>query len=385
MMWIGHFAVDFMIGIWPIYKTMMQMDLAVVGIITAIGVCLGEGMQLLFGALSDSGHRRVVLLGGLMTTLAAVLYPYASTILYLFPLFVLTCIGSGAFHPAASSVVNGLTKKRRGLYVTIFASGGMVGMAASQLIFSQTYNLFSGHTAILAIPTVLLVISLGFSSKFSSPVKPKSDGRPAFNFHAIREFFRRRELVMLYILQVANQSVFWALVFLLPDVLTTRGASTWIAFGGGHFALIMGCASMMVPGGYFADKYSPRHVLFVSTIVGVAGFYTFLFCPGMSELLMIGLLFVLGAALGVCNPVSVALGNHLMPDSPGVVSAALMGLVWVVAEGLGPGGSGILSKFFVDDAPAKALMILGTLFAVALYVIPKLPSAETEASVVIPN
>lgn len=374
--WLCHFAVDFMIGIWPIYKTMMQMDLALVGIITAVGVCLGEGMQLLFGALSDSGHRRIVLLGGILATLAAVLYPYATTLSYIFPLFALTCIGSGAFHPAACSLVTSLSSKRRALYATIFTSGGMAGMATSQLIFTHTHQFFSGHTFILAFPTLCLLFYIGFRATLSAPEQENNHRPPAFNLNAVREFFHKRELVYLYIIQVANQSVFWALVFLLPDVFKSRETSSWVASGGGHLIFIAGCASMMIPGGYFADKYSPKSVLFVATFTGVMWFYALLFSPDLSEQMLLTLLFFLGASLGVSNPVTVAFGNSLMPNNPGVVSAVLMGLVWVVAEGVGPGGAGVLSTYFTDDAPAKALMVVGVLYFAALYVIPKLPATS---------
>lgn len=383
LLWLGHFVVDFMIGIWPVYKTMMGLDLALVGGATVLGVLIGEGMQLFFGAMSDSGYRRLILLGGLLLPISALFYPYPPSFIYVFLLFLFTCIGSGAFHPSAVSVVTGLSKKRRGLFMTIFASGGMMGMACSQIIFSSTYSYFSGNTAILMIPPLALFLIVFLSGFMAQEKQSQASERRSMNFHAIRSFFHNRDLVNLYFLQVANQSIFWGLVFLLPDHFTSRGAPEWMALGGGHFSLIMGCASMMIPGGYFADKYSHKNVLFLSTIVALTTFYLFLFIPGLSSLATIVILFVLGASLGICNPVSVAFGNSLMPENPGVVSATLMGLVWVVAEGLGPGGAGFMTKLFSYDAPAKTLAILGFFFLVAIYIIPKLPKvSEVEEELV---
>ena len=50
-----------------------------------------------------------------------------------------------------------------------------------------------------------------------------------------------------------------------------------------------------------------------------------------------------------------------------------MGLVWCVAEGLGQGGGGLLTKLFEEDAPAKALSIVGITFFFGLATAFKLP------------
>lgn len=53
-----------------------------------------------------------------------------------------------------------------------------------------------------------------------------------------------------------------------------------------------------------------------------------------------------------------------------------MGLVWAVAEFLGPGGGGLLTKLFSDDAAANALSIIGLLFITGLGLAASLPQEE---------
>jgi MFS transporter, FSR family, fosmidomycin resistance protein len=374
-MWLGHFIIDFMIGIWPVYKSMTQLDLAKAGMIVAVGAFLGEGSQIIFGTLSDKGYRKaLIVLGGVAAT-SSVFMAYFSSYAMLFVLYLLTCLGSGAFHPAGASLVNSLIPERRGLLMTLFASGGSIGLASSQLIFTHTYQAFEGQTWMLGLPTILLVLFALFYpfSQFDQPPGAVREKRSLKDF---KTFFQRQDLRHLYLAQLANQTLMWGTIFILPDVLRSLGHGTWVCFGGGHSCLILGCALMMVPAGYLADKYSARLVMLITTCVSFVSFYLILFMGGMSMWLVLLLLFILGASIGVVNPVGVALGNRLVPDKPGAVSAFLMGMVWCVSEALGPGGVGLMTHLFDDHAPVKALAILGSFFLLGLYMTWRLPKTE---------
>lgn len=368
---MGHFLTDVMLGIWPVFKTLMGLDLAIAGLIAAICPFIGEGMQIVFGSLGDKGYRKILFLLGVAATTASSFFPYTANYFFYFLLYLITCLGSGAFHPSGVAIASSLTQKRRALFVTIFASGGYLGFAISQLIFSEIYFRFGGDTGWMAVPSfilVLLVSYVGFHGKGTILAKP---GR-RYGFSAFKRLFRSKELVNLYFMQICNQSVYWGLIFLLPDILTGRGYDTWITYGGGHLFLILGAALSIIPGGYLADKYSPRLVLLTSTLIGAMLLYLFLFIPLSAPLTLFALLLI-GAFLGISNPVAVALGNHILPSRPGLVSAFLMGLVWCIAEGIGPGGGGLMTKFFVVNAPSKSLAILGVLLFTGLYFTRKLP------------
>nr|MBA2728798.1 hypothetical protein [Parachlamydiaceae bacterium] len=56
-LWVGHFSVDFMLGIWSVYKTIAGLDLALCGLIVGLCAFIGEGLQAYFGTLSDRGYR----------------------------------------------------------------------------------------------------------------------------------------------------------------------------------------------------------------------------------------------------------------------------------------------------------------------------------------
>lgn len=373
LLWIAHYLVDFMIGIWPVYKTMAFLDLAIAGMISAFAAFSGEGLQVFFGPLSDRGYQKSLIIVGLILTCFSVLLSYTTSYLFLLMLFLMTSVGSGAFHPAAASLAGSLTNKHKSLFITIFASGGSLGLATGQRIFSQGYDFLEGNTIWLAVPSLILIVFL-LLYRIVGETDFRATNKKA-DFKTLMSFFYHRDLRLLYISQVCNQALFWGLIFLLPDILFSRGYDTWIALGSGHFFFVIGGALMMVPSGYLADKYSPKKVILIATLAAMMLFYVFLFVPDFPVAILLGIIFLLGASMGLVNPLIIASGNRLKPDHPGIVSAFLMGLAWCVAEGIGQGGGGLLTKLFEDDAPAKALSILGMLFLVGSLSISRIQSS----------
>lgn len=377
--WLGHFSVDVMIGIWPVYKSLVQLDLTKAGLIVAAGAFIGEGSQLIFGTLSDKGYRKVVIMIGLLAALSSVFLAYSTDYFILFGLYLVTCLGSGAFHPAAAGLVGGLNSNRKALLMTFFASGGSLGLAFSQIIFMGVYEVSAGHTFIMAFPVLVLIFLLFFLRLPQANVK--TTHQP--HFSDFISFFKRPELCYLYFSQVANQALLWGTIFVLPDVLRSLGHFDWVCYGGGHMCLILGGALMMLPSGYLADRYSARSVLLYSGLIACLAFYFILLFGGISMTVILTALFILGSSLAIANPVAVSLGNRLVPNQPSTISAFLMGLVWCVSEAIGPGGIGIMNYLFNDDdyAPVKALAALGTLFLVNIYATIQLPKIEQDRQV----
>lgn len=378
LVWAAHFLVDVMLGIWPVYKSMSELNLAKAGLIVAIGAFIGEGSQLIFGSLSDKGYQKILIIMGLLIASASAFLSYSTDYGILFGLYLLTCVGSGCFHPSAGGLMSSLIPSHRGLLMAIFASGGSLGLAASQLVFTHTYSFFEGHTYILALPTAALAFILLF---YKFP-KAQNSGNPSVSSHHIRvmdfvEFFKNPSLRALYFSQVANQSILWGTIFILPDALKTLGHVDWVCYGGGHLCFILGGACMMIPGGYLADKYSARQVMLYAGLISSVAFYFILFSGGISMTVVLLALFVLGASLALLNPVAVSLGARFEPNRPGAISAFLMGLVWCVSEAIGPGGVGVMSTMFSDYAPVKALAVLGCFFLVQIYATVCLPKVES--------
>lgn len=364
---LGHFFLDAMLGIWPVYKSLAQLNLAKAGLIVGCSALIGEGAQLIFGPLSDRGYRHSLILLGVVLAASNAFLTHFIRYDLLFGLYLATCLGSGSFHPCAASLVSELKPTHRGLLMGIFIAVGAVGMATSQLFFTYTYNLW-GHTAYLALP-LLLVVALMTMSK--SP--QKLSVTPQAGLQHFKCFFKNPTLRALYGVQLASQSILWGTIFILPDVLHTLGYPDWIAYGGGHMCFILGGACLMIPGGYLADRYSPRQIIVLASAGAFIFFYGLLLTGGGSNYLILPILFLLGACIGIINPIALAFGARLEPHRTGAVSAFLMGCVWCLSEFFGPGGVGVLTTLFETGAPVKALAILGSFFLLQIYASLQLP------------
>jgi FSR family fosmidomycin resistance protein-like MFS transporter len=377
VLWFGHFSTDFMIGMWSIYKTVAGLDIALAGLIAGVAAGIGEGMQFFFGPYSDHGNRKKLIIIGSILLMADSLLGFTDSYWIYFLLFLTTCLGSGMFHPSAGGTIGDLTKKNRGLLFTLFASGGFIGLACSHLIFTKVYQSTEGSTLFLALPSLIFLALVSF---IDLPEKQASN-RP--KLLTIFKLFKDPEMLRLYITIAANQSIYWAMIFMLPDLLMARGYSQDICYGIGNLFFIMGSALSMLPAGYIADRYSPRVVMLTASSVGLIAFYTLIGSPLLSSGALLGVLMVLGAAMGVIAPVGVSLGTGLHPDKPGMVNAFLMGMVWCVAEAVGPGLGGLATGLFEEAPVAKALSLVGMLYFVSLYQIYHLPKvAEAKEQVI---
>lgn len=58
LLFVSHLILDFFTGIWPIYKTIAQIDLAKAGLIAGLSGFIGEFLQIFFGYFSDRGYRK---------------------------------------------------------------------------------------------------------------------------------------------------------------------------------------------------------------------------------------------------------------------------------------------------------------------------------------
>ncbi len=370
VLWVAHFFADFFVGVWPIYKTLAGIDILQAGIIMGIAGFTGELSQAFFGYFSDRGYRKVILLLGVLLCSAILLVTAVEGFFYWLVLVLLLMIGSGAFHPSANGMASSLAPGHQGKAVLFFASGGAVGLAFSQLIFSKVLESFNGKVYILYLPMLVITAWL--------ILHPFPKLRMTEKGVSVKEFFRplirnKKALSLLYLAQVANQAVFVSFLFLLPDILLARGCHRWFCMGGGHMCVILGGAVSMVIAGWLCDKYGHRVVLLFVLAGALISLYLFLMQRSLAPIANVLALTFLGVFLGVSNPVIISWGNRIVPESPSTVSALLMGFAWCLGN-LAPIAAGFLVKQFGTNAYATAAAIMGTfwfLSTTCIFFIPR--------------
>jgi FSR family fosmidomycin resistance protein-like MFS transporter len=369
---VSHLLVDFFTGVWAIYKTLAQINIAQAALITGISGFIGELLQVFFGYFCDRGHRRITLLIGLGLSSCIIWVTFVDNIFGLFFLLLALMIGSSAFHPAATGIAAGLSHDRKGQSILFFSFGGAIGFGISQLAFSQILRSFDGHAYILALP-VLATFFLLFFHKFPGA----SRERPVFSWKTFSEpFYRyRKELILLYLSQVFYQGLRSSLFFLLPDLFLLKGYHSWICMGGGHLCFVAGSTLTMLPAGYLSDRFGQKSVLLIVLFATIALFYTFLMLDTLPFAWALLLLMSLGAFFGIINPLVISWGNYLIPESPSTVSALLMGFAWCVGN-LGPACAGLLIPLFSENAYIHTLLTMGLLLVLVFFFILIMPKRK---------
>jgi FSR family fosmidomycin resistance protein-like MFS transporter len=368
LLWVSHFFMDFFTGIWPIYKTIAQIDIAQAGLIAGVSGFLGEILQLFFGYFSDRGHRKRVLLLGLILSSSIIWITFTTHIFSSFFLLLLLMVGSGSFHPAAMGIASNLAGEKKGSTILLFASGGAIGLGVSQLAFTKLRELFAGHAFIVVLPLMAVILWLYFhqfpNQTYSKPAPLRTFFKPIMHC--------RKQLFLLYLSQVAVQGLMLSFTFLLPDILRMRSCHGWLCMGGGHLCFIAGAALTMLPAGWLCDRYGQKKVLLGVVSLACVFFFFFLTSPPSTLTGMSFLLVSLGSFLGIINPIIVSWGHRLVPESPSTVSALLMGFAWCFSS-LGPACAGLLVKYYQNQPYLSALASLGSLLFLIFFFIALMP------------
>jgi len=371
VIWFGHLILDFMIGVWPVYKILACLDLSKAGLIAGCGVLMGELSQLGFGILSSRGHGRKLVLAGILLSSLISLLAYTGSYLFLFLIMVSAYLGSGAFHPAAAGMVVNWSSSRKSLFLALFASGGMLGTAISQALFTTCYTKFDGHTAIFLVPAILIGIAC-YLHPFPTASHIQAPLNRANLFHWLKPI--KLQVTLLYSTQLCMQIVLLIFIFLMPDILTKKGYESWFSLGGGFFWYISGAAFTIIPIGYLADKYTHRQVLLVLIALSSLTMTTFLFSHSLSILTVSILLFILGISSGSINPLITSAGNKLAPAHTSMMSALLMGGATGIAS-LGLFGVGVLTSIygaeFALDIPKGLLALYAVIFTLIYHFEPQ--------------
>lgn len=374
LLWFSHLFMDFFTGIWPIYKTIAHIDIIQAGILASAAGFIGEILQVVFGYFCDRGYRKRILILGLILSTSILMITLTNGSFTSFLFLMLLMIGSGSFHPAALGITGGLSKVRKGRVILFFSSGGAIGLAISQLVFTNIFETFNGHAFVLAVPVILLLAVLAFHQFPAQASIPASTSFKNF-FNPLME--ARKPLTFLYLAQVANLALFAAFIFLLPDLLNVRQCHSWLCMGGGHLCFILGSAFTMIPAGFLCDRYGQKSVLIVVLSLAITLFYAFLLLPDLSFGWTMALLSTLGAFLGIINPIIVSWGHRLVPQNPSTVSALLMGFAWCIAHLISSGAS-ILTQVFPENPISFAISTMGLLMFVCLLIIVFAPQPQKD-------
>ena len=322
-------------------------------------------VQPIFGHYSD---RRslvgLIPLGPLVGGIGIALVGIAPNYLLTFLAVVLSGLGVAAFHPEGSRFANYVSGRKRASGMSFFGLGGNIGFALGPVIVTPLVLAFGlSGTLFMAIPGALVALylasQLSHLTAFRPPQAAGGDegGSPDDDWSG----FRRLAGVIAF-----RTFVYFGLLTFVPlyyvNALGASKASANIALT----AMLVGGAFGTLAGGWLADRFGRRSVLFGSmTILPPLLLVFHQLRPPASTVL----LFLVGAAVIATFSVTVVMGQEYLPGRLGMASGVTLGL------SIGLGGLG---------APVLGLVADAFGLDTTLYVIAALPLAALAITFTLP-
>ncbi len=338
---VAHFTNDLYANFLPVYLPLLRetlgLNLTLVAVLSTVFTVTASFSQLGFGLLADRMPRwNFVLWGPLLTggfmSVIGVLPGYG----WVLGALVLAALGTAMFHPQATALSGRIFAGRKGLYVSLFISAGMLGFSLGPALMALWLDRFSLEASPWALlPLVALgallarllrAVAVPAASSLPSPAASAAAGAEAPP-QAQGQGQGRAALALLWGLVVLRHTVLLSFLTFLVILLQGRGFD----YLAGSLSLV-GFLFVSVPsgllGGFLSDRFGRWPVTVVTLWTGFLAMLGFLLTSGWPSLT---LLLLGGGLLSASNPVIVAHAQELLPRNAGTASALVMGVAWGVS------------------------------------------------------
>lgn len=304
----------------PLLIPRLGLSLAMAGAFAMLFQLAASVAQLGFGHIADRWRPRLLLMGGPFVAVGILSFVgVASSKGMLAAILMCGGLGTAAFHPPAAALAHRLGGERAGLAMSVYITGGSIGVSLGPLLFAPFVQRFGVEwTPLLALPGLLVVAA--FASHV--PRFELNHGRTGGGLRALRPY--ATPLAVLYTIVVLRTLTSLAFATFVPVLLTRRGLSVGTA---GIIVAIYLFASGIggFLGGPLADRFGPRRVIMLSLALATPFLFAAPFLSGSAFVITLSLG---GFFLQSTLPVNVTFGQILAPVSAATVSSLMMGFAW---------------------------------------------------------
>ncbi|MGI8826742.1 MAG: MFS transporter [Chloroflexota bacterium] len=349
---------NFMTSLTPYLVLRGEISLTLAGFVLLVYLIASSILQPIFGLLSDRTGRRIfVVASPLWVGTAAALFGLAGNAGILLILVAIGGVGSAAFHPQAASMVDGLSKLRKGWTMSLFSMGGNIGFALGPVAAAVAALVGLHWSLVYVLPAICLSLLLFLRA----PAPPVAN--QLFSFKDLSRAVRkaRRGLGGVVGVIALRSGAQFALILLLPLYMHARGFSPQL---GSYYAFVLSVAGAGggLLGGRLSDRYGRRIVVVGSLLLSAPLLGLVLVT---SSWLVWPLLVFAGVALLASNSVTVVQGQELLPASTGIASGLTLGFAFGLAGVLTTALTSMSAHTGVGTAIAvvPALPVIAALFA----------------------
>ena len=362
---LGHFSIELytalLVPLYPIITKNLNVNLAQISLIIAMGHFVASMLQPYFGFISDKLTHRIFMVWGLVV--GALFIPFS--IKYNNVLFFTFCllagmIGNAFFHPQSSSLMKEFNKNNPKIArnMGIFLGLGTMGYALGPYISSHCAEIW-GYNNIIYLSLIGIVSAIFMF--FCVPKIPKREKSSKGSFlHIIKEIFKNKTCMELVYISIIKSIISICFVTYIPFLLQKYNFSLKeIGIIITLFSISGGIASMTCSK---FEKALTTRGLIACSMLGILPFCVlFLFFLGQNKILSILCFCLIGYCILMSVGVILVQAQKAMPKYTGVVSGAIQGVGWGLgALFLSP--MGFIGQYFGID---KALLLISVMAFIA--------------------
>jgi FSR family fosmidomycin resistance protein-like MFS transporter len=380
MLSLAHFFTDFFSGaiatiVLAAQTEPLGLTQSQVGLLAFLYAMATSVTQPLFGWLSDRVRGPLLALAGFLWMLGFfALSGLAGSFLVFMGLLIAAGLGVSAFHPPGAAGARVLSQAdSRGRAMSIFLTGGAFGHAFGPFAAGMILEpLGPRGTLVMAAFGLLVAPALvwGLSRlRYDAPMQEEPD-RPRSKLD-----LRAASILGIVILMLVIFARTWALRSLrtfLPQYYTTVQGLPLDFSGNVLFIWGLPAAFGSLVSGFVADRVGRRVVIVATLLLSAPLIFFQLQATGLALVIITALV---GFCITASNPLTVSLGQELIPDRPGMMSGLAMGFTFVMG-GIGTYLTGILADS-VGLETALGWLTLPVLIGAVLAMF--LPRAERRA------
>ena len=361
MLMLGHFTVDMYVGVLPVLYPLLidrfELNLATVGFVSLAYSGGSSVSQPAFGWLADRFGTRFI---GLALGWTALLYAtigFAPSFTVLVILAALAGLGSGAYHPfGAVHAAAVIPAGQRNTAMSIYATGGTLGVACGPLVGALIFTLFGVRgTGLMLLPGLSIAIWM-LASMRAAAVHGATTHQPQTT--AKRPVARGLLAVVVGVMMMRT-GIHFSLVAFIPLWYSSLGYGA--GFYGPLVTTMILCGAMgTLVAGSLADRFGRRVLILISAVLSIPTILLFAQFTGPIAFLTAALMGLLASST---TPLLLLLAQQLMIGRAGVASGLILGLGFVT------GAIGIPIMGAVADEVGIQTAIRGLVIVAAVAVV----------------
>ncbi len=333
IIFMSHFIVDsnssFLPALLPVLREKFHLTLSSAGFLVFLVIISNSMTQPFSGIVVDRWPRLPWLaLGMVGSTVSMTAMGWLPTFGSVAVAMILGGVLAGLCHPAMASRAGAASEVRRGFAVSVYVTGGRIGMALGPLV-AIGVAIWFGMEWLWLYAVLALAAAAAVRWGLPDPGREKT-GSSLGGAEGLWESVRavRWTLLILVGLTLCRAIVNRNIVGFLPTLYVERGLGLW--GGGAANAVMLLCGSLgVVAGGVLSDRFGRRRV--IAAGIGWAFFFLIAFLAAPPAL---GIFIIAVYGMGIYLPVgvTVAMAQELLPGHRGFASTLPLGLTGFLAS-----------------------------------------------------